>query len=578
MMKPNRWYLVLTILTLSGLFLVSCSDDDPVTPEEEEDNTAPTVASTDPVDGNPSVPADHIVVISFSEAMDPTTAAGRISMSAGNISDLIWANGDKDLQVEHTAWNPGAEITVTVGPGLQDVAGNPLGMAYSFEFFVYINQVMVVDSDPDPGTSDFPVDDHVKIQFNRDMDVASLAAGITLTTPGKGQVPFTVQAEEIFSYALIQGENFPFDTPVTVNVSTDCMTTAEEGSEPLAEAFNFAFRTVPEPDLTPPEILSITPASGSTILPETSEIVIEFSEPVIPGETGLMSANGQFLFAVELSGSVPSFSNGNTVLTFSLAAPLPDGLPLYFQFDIFADTSGNVNDDTQEWEATVAGTADYFPAYKQFHFSYQVEYENSDFIGPKGSGTFTRWDIFEWENATDYRRYETESPAILEEWDYMARTGDADLLRGFRGMDEGTPVDLMFDEPVIYLNRPMVPAQWSGRVTLPSGGREATVNYSVEVKEGTTDIGLDGSKTSGRAWSGLIGAKTTTVFWSDCRTVILHHDVRVGMETIETGSDTMYYSPGLGLVKFATKIEEFDPIWQEWQRGVWVEYEFVEGK
>jgi hypothetical protein len=578
MMKPNRWYLVLALLTLCGLFLVSCSDDDPVTPEEEEDNTAPTVASTDPVNGNPSVPADHTIVISFSEAMDPTTAAGRISMSAGNISALNWANGDKDLQVEHTAWDPGAEITVTVGPGLQDVAGNPLGTAYSFEFFVYINQVLVVDSDPDPGTTDFPVDDHVKIQFNRDMDVASLAAGITLTTPGKGQVPFMVQAEENYSYALIQGEDYPFDTPVTVNVSTDCMTTAEEGSEPLAAAFNFSFRTVAEPDLTPPEILSITPASGSTILPETSEIVIVFSEPVILLETGLLSANVQLLFAVELSGIVPALSNGDTVLTFSLAGPLPDGIPLYMQFDIFADSSGNVNDDRQEWEATVVGTADYFPAYEQFHFSYHVEYENSDPIGPKGSGTFTRWDIFEWENATDYRRYETESPAILEEWDYMTRTGEADLLRGFRGMDEGTPVDLMFDEPVMYLNRPMVPAEWSGRVTLPSGGGEATVNYSVEVKEGTTDIDLGDLKGLGRDWSGLGSAKATAIFWSDCRTVILDHDVRVGMDTVEVGSDTMYYSPGFGLVKFATKIEEFDPAWQEWQSGIWNGFEFAEGK
>jgi hypothetical protein len=203
---------------------------------------------------------------------------------------------------------------------------------------------------------------------------------------------------------------------------------------------------------------------------------------------------------------------------------------------------------------------------------------NSDPIGPKGEGSFTRWDVFVWEDATNFRRYDTEDPQVLEEWDYMTRTGDAILLRGFHEIDEGTPVDRMFDEPVQYLNRPLVPDTWAGRVTLPINGSEATVNYSVEIKEGTTDIPFGEYSKAGRNWKWGDKADPQTIFWSDCRTVILDHDVRMGMLMVETGSDTMYYSPGFGLVKFATKIEEFDPLWQEWQRGIWSDFELVGGK
>lgn len=577
MFQSNRWYPVLVLLALCGLFLTSCSDDDPAAPGDDGDTTAPTVSGTDPVAGNPSVAADQPVVISFSEAMDTATATGQVTLSVGNITTQTWSGGNKDLQVDHADWTAGQEVTVTVGTGLKDVAGNALARAYSFSFHVFINQVLVVGSNPDPGATGFPVDGQVTVQFNRDMDVTTLETGITMTTPGKGAVPFTVQALENSTYALVTTADFPFDTPVTVNVGTSCTTTSQQGSEALAEAFNFTFQTALEQDITAPEILGIVPASGTTIPAGTSEIVITFSEPVDPDQFGFLLLNFQLLFAVELTGSIPSFNGDNTVMTIPLATPLPGGVRLLAQMDDFTDPSGNVNDSHEEWEVMVAGIPDHYPIHDDYAFAYYTEYENSDPEPGKGAGHYTRWDLFQWVTATDFRRYETEDTLVLEEWDYMTRTNDEILLRGFHELDEGVPMDIMFDEPVTYLNRPMVPASWNGSVTLSSGGEEATVNYSVRVLEGTTEIFYGDLNKVDRTWALADKADVSTVFWSDCRTVILDHDVNAGTEMIESGSDTMYYCPGFGLVKFAVTIQEADPPWEEWQRGTWSDLQNTSG-
>ena len=80
-------------------------------------------------------------------------------------------------------------------------------------------------------------------------------------------------------------------------------------------------------------------------------------------------------------------------------------------------------------------TSDYFPVQDEFFFGYHTEWRDDGPVQAKASGTYTRWQLFEWEDGDNFRRYETEDIGRLDQWDYMTRTASAIMLRGFREMD-----------------------------------------------------------------------------------------------------------------------------------------------
>lgn len=579
MFHSNRVFPVLVLIALCGLFLVSCSDDDPAEPPGgggNPDTTAPVVAGMDPTPGDPSVDADQPIDIHFSEAMDTDSSTDQVTLSPGTITSLTWMNDDHTLRIDHDAWDPGVEVTVTIGTGLKDVAGNALESSHEARFRVFTDQVLAVGSFPEDGATDVVINGLVNIQFNRKMDVESLERGITITVPDKAAVPFTVEFMGNNTYSLVRESDFPVNTLVTVVAGTECTTASMLGSQPLAEEFTFSFTTGSEADTTPPQILSITPADGETISAFTSSIRIVFDEPIHQESLEFLRINFQLYFAMIIGGVEPAFNPDGTIVTIVLPTPLPDGTPLMFQMGDFKDVSGNVNDTHPVWEVAVAGTADYFPVQDEFFFAYHTEWMDDGPVQAKASGSYTRWQLFEWEDGENFRRYEVEDFETLDEWDYMTRTASAINLRGFREMDEGSPEDLFFDTPVKWLNRPTVTANWSGTVTFGSGEETATVNYDVKVLEGTTEIPFEFLGKSAGAWAGVNKAEDFEVFWSDCRTVILNHDVSVGIQQVETGRDTFYYSPSIGLVEFGTWAEEFDEPRQIWEHGIWSDFIWVD--
>jgi len=224
----------------------------------------------------------------------------------------------------------------------------------------------------------------------------------------------------------------------------------------------------------------------------------------------------------------------------------------------------------------VAGTADYFPVQDEFFFGYYTEWMDDGPVQAKASGSYTRWQLFEWEDGENFLRYETEDPGRLDDWDYMTRTSSAINLRGFRELDGGLPEDIIFDAPVMWLNRPTVTANWDGTVNFLVGDETGTVEYDVKVLDGTTEIPFEFPGKSAGSWAGVDKAEDFEVFWSDCRTVILNHDISVGIQQIETGSDTFYYSPSIGLVEFGSWSEDFEEDREVWEHGIWADYIWVD--
>ena len=149
-MNPKR-FVLFALVSLIALSLTSCSDDDPTQPPG--DTTPPEVVTIDPQINAIAVATDESITIIFSEDMDPATAAGNVSLTSGTVTTLTWMNA-RTLEADHTPWTQGAEVTVTVGTGFKDVAGNALSAEASSRFWTVTSVVSLVSTIPADSTVD----------------------------------------------------------------------------------------------------------------------------------------------------------------------------------------------------------------------------------------------------------------------------------------------------------------------------------------------------------------------------------------------------------------------------------------
>ena len=156
------------------------------------DTTAPTVASTSPVDGAIDVPVTATVSATFSKAMEGTTitaasftlsdggaVSGAVSYDAGTFTATFTPAADLDHSTAYTA-----VITIAV----TDLAGNPLGAPYSWSF-----TTAAADTTPPTVASTFPADGAVEVAvdatvsatFSKAMEGTTItAASFTLSDGG----------------------------------------------------------------------------------------------------------------------------------------------------------------------------------------------------------------------------------------------------------------------------------------------------------------------------------------------------------------------------------------------------------
>jgi hypothetical protein len=96
------------------------------------DEIPPQVQAVDPSDGATGVAIDALVIITFSEAINPASLDYTVAPDPGGWS-VAW-NGDATVATLcHASFDYWADHTVTV-TGAEDVAGNPLAAAYQWSF------------------------------------------------------------------------------------------------------------------------------------------------------------------------------------------------------------------------------------------------------------------------------------------------------------------------------------------------------------------------------------------------------------------------------------------------------------
>lgn len=552
-----------TILSMMILLALSCglsacsSSDDPANPGGGggSDTTAPQVSGTQPQDADTGVSPTATITINFNEAMSAGSESGQVTLSSGAITDMTWTN-DRTLAVNHDPWADGAHVTVTLGTGLQDAAGNALA-AYTFDFWVFSSVLSVLDTNPANGATGVNRSANIQALFSQNISAGSVAANTTISDVTKANYPFGVTVDGS-TVTLMPESDLPADTEITVTFGANVMSTNETT---LGTPASFSFTTSNEVDTTPPTVVSTTPASGSTFAADAGSFTIVFSEPMDPNDFEPSAWNVEFALVMVASNVSPTWSADMTTVTVALPSPLPAGLPCEVTFASFTDANGNVQTTPWTWSATVSGTPDYYPTSDGYRYIYEAAY---------AGGTLGN-DVPEWSDfGGEFRQVDVQGNGSIRLAEYAdegftAPTGSYELYRrqsnrlewiGFA--DGGT--ENLFDSPLNVLPLPVSAGTWSGSttVTVPGEGTfSATLNGSVS---GPEDMPIDS-----------FGSEN--LYYKNVFRVIHVLDVAVGGSPAFVQRDTMWVSPTLGPVHMSNREEDTNA--NEWTTEMfWRYFEF----
>ena len=557
-MKPWRILAMLTLFSTLAL-LGACDSDDGTSPVET-DTTAPLVVQVYPAQSETYVDVDETVVVTFSEDMDPDSATDNITLSNGTLGALGWTDA-RTLSIAHTDWTEGTEITVTVGTGLADEAGNSLAEAFAWSFWTETDDVMLLNTLPNDGDVDVPLNSQIWLEFSEGMDQSTLPGAITLSSPDKTDIAYTLGGNWD-EWTLTPDADLPASTLITVTVGTGAQSYS---GDPLAAEASFSFTTSDAVDTTPPNLISWEPANGSTISADTEYLRLTFDEPVTDDSLEPTSISGPLMMNIDTGESVGVWSANHTVLTIGLRGYLMAGAELAVTFESYEDMHGNVQTDPASWSVTVAGE-NHYPVVDEliYYFASWTTIRNKDesyteFANRinvqsgnefwRESGYFDEYhDVFVWN---DYDRFEMTSSAIR--------------FLGFVEVDED-PVSkaddssVTFSPAIDWLKLPVGDVtSWSGEssfVPTPEAGKPDRVAYQFTVDSTPVDL----------AGPSLYGANKTAdlaLYWPDCRHMTLTFTLYDDDTAVGTRSDQYWFCPGVGIVRQRFEETEGTETWSE---------------
>lgn len=543
-MTSRKSMILLAWLAVLALALGACSDSSTTPEDDRTDTTAPLVAGTNPSQGQVGVASDAAITVTFNEPIDQASLAGQITVTPGGAGAITWLSDRQARIAAAVAWAEGTQVTVTLGAGITDLAGNHLASPHVFSFFVETSALMLLDTEPAEGATGVNRSAGIRLQFSHEVDTNSLAANTVIAdASGKTGYPFTVVVGNNHWYTLDPAADLPSGASLAVTVGA---AVAELGNpaNTLGAAAMLHFTTGVEVDVTPPTIVSFQPASGATNLPtDLGMLVITFSEPIDPDTLEPVSWNVEFARLLMSQDSGPVWSEGNTVLTVALPT-LPAGLEMAVAFAGFADASGNAQPALYAWEAKVAGTADIYPmtdGLRGHWYGGWTRGAAGSAVPTEGGGRDEFLEIDVQPNG-DVRVVEFDSEAFADArgWDTYDRLASSIEWLGFADSHDGEePDEILFGSPVKFLPLPMAVGTWTDdtTVTVPGEGTyTATMTGQVFAR---ADLPLDLKRVGPPAGLYCKGA------WKVVRSL----EVELNGSWFTTLSDTTWYAPTLGPVR-----------------------------
>jgi Bacterial Ig-like domain len=332
-----------------GLGLVSeLSAESPAATLLIPDISPPTLVSTSPATGQAGVSLAANISASFSEAMDPATltpATFIVTTSGGALipGNVTYASASNTAQFTPTNPLPNAgTVLVNITTGVKDVAGNSLAADYHFNFTTRDETPpTVVSATPPSSAAGISTKVVVSVVFSEPMDPATINAStvaLKLTSSGLtvgGDVAYNAQTS---TATFAPSAALSYSTSYTIMVSTGAKDLAGNS---LVSQMTSTFTTTSAPDVTPPSVISTSPANGTTGVGVSTSVTVTFSEAMNPAtidaSTIGLNVTGT---AVTVAGAV-SYNAATNTATFTPSSSLAFGTSYTLTVSGGADVSGN---------------------------------------------------------------------------------------------------------------------------------------------------------------------------------------------------------------------------------------------
>ena len=209
------------------------------------------------------------IEVAFSEPVETAGATEAVRVEPEVDGAVNWSGStmiftpDHPLELETT-------YTLTVGPGIVDLAGNEMSeLPQPFEFET-AGRPALAGSNPPDGDDDVPLADPIALTFTTLMDTASVEAELQVQPNFAHELRWSGELLVIVpSQPLEPGQDYE------ISIGADA---ADVAGVTLGEAISVGFRTV-APGLT---ALTLVPADGVDGIAPTSPIAVIFDQPIDP--------------------------------------------------------------------------------------------------------------------------------------------------------------------------------------------------------------------------------------------------------------------------------------------------------
>jgi hypothetical protein len=275
--------------------------------------TKPSVISTNPAAGAPSVDTNQKIVATFDKGMDSTTLTGTtftvletVGIIQVPVPGVVTYStiGDTATFTPSSVLDPSAMFTATITTGVTDLSGNPLANNFIWTFTTGTTTdsfaPSVTSSNPAPFAFTVGIDASVNATFSEAMDPSTLnPTTFVVTGPGStiviGKVSYDVPDQIV---------TFTPTSPLAANTFYNAtITGAQDLAGNLLPTFQLPFHTGSTPTGQSP--VNLGSASSYAILAATT--VTAPGAMIVNGDLGVWPGTA-------ITGFPPAFVNGNTNL------------------------------------------------------------------------------------------------------------------------------------------------------------------------------------------------------------------------------------------------------------------------
>jgi hypothetical protein len=249
---------------------------------------APTVTGVTPPNGQTAVPIDTLVQISLSAPIDATTVgAGSLTLSpaAPASSSVALATGSQAITLNLGGSTLAANTTYTLSAsGFKDLNGNavtPFTSTFTTSSLSDTTQGTITLSSPAPGSTGISINAAITVALNKVVDPLSVV-------PNTFAVYANNNSNQRIPGAIVIGNGgtaltftpigpMPPGTPIDVYVGYSSSLYDLAGNT-FNYLYNATFTTATTTELTPPTIVSVTPANGTSNVGPNAVVTLIFSK------------------------------------------------------------------------------------------------------------------------------------------------------------------------------------------------------------------------------------------------------------------------------------------------------------